>query len=179
MKSLSPLASLLLATTIAASVLVLFVLPAEYGLDPLGAGEKLGLTALSDQQQTALQSRPEALQQDSRRFVLAPFEAVEYKYRLEQGAAFLYQWRASGEVLYDMHSEPDGAAPGFAQSFAKSRDTKDSGTYVAPFSGIHGWFWQNRGKQEVTVELETKGFYPYAVQFSDGRDQRVEFSEKD
>src|SRR6185436_20594344 len=38
------------ALLVAGLILVIAVLPAEYGVDPLGVGRKLGLTAMSDVQ---------------------------------------------------------------------------------------------------------------------------------
>ncbi len=159
----------------AAVILVTVVLPAEYGWDPLDTGEALGLMGLAEEGAMPLHSQPANWRSDSIEFQLAPFESVEYKYRLDQGAALLYRWRADGELLYEMHSEPDGAAPGYAESFAKSRAESDQGNYRAPFGGIHGWFWQNRGQQDIILKLETSGFYPWAVEMRDGHIYRHDF----
>ena len=40
-----------IALAVAVAILVTIVLPAEYGVDPLGTGEQLGLTAISNPQQ--------------------------------------------------------------------------------------------------------------------------------
>jgi len=32
------------------------------------------------------------------------------------------------------------------------------GTFVAPFEGSHGWYWENRGTQSVKVDIEVSGF---------------------
>jgi hypothetical protein len=169
--ALASAGSLLLAIIL----LVCVVLPAEYGWDPLGSGKALGLVGLSGNDSNPLVSQPEVPHSDRIQFQLQPFEAVEYKYQLNAGAVLIYQWQADGEVLFDMHSEPEGAAPGYAETFAKSRARADQGSYTAPFSGIHGWFFQNRGEAEITVSLETTGFYPWAKEFRDGREQRREF----
>lgn len=163
------------ALAVAAVLLLTLILPAEYGWDPLGTGRALGLTGMARDQATALRRHAEGWREDSVALPLAPFESVEYKYRLEAGAMMLYRWRVDGEVVYDMHAEPDGAAPGYAESFAKSRDRTDSGSYTAPFAGIHGWFWQNRSGQPVTVQLETRGFFDSAVELRDGRVFEYEF----
>ena len=105
---------------------------------------------------------------DEMRFTLSPFESVEYKYRLEEGDSMLYDWRATGAVLYELHSEPDGAEPGYAESFDRARAERGAGTYVAPFPGIHGWFWENRGDADATLTLRTAGFYTTAFEFRDG-----------
>jgi len=168
------LAACALATISAALILLLVVLPAEYGYDPLGSGEAMGLLGLSEQQNTALQVQTAPWKSDTFEFQLAPFESLEYKYRLEQGAAIIYSWQGNGAVLYEMHSEPDGAAPGFAQTFAKGRAEHRQGSYRAPFAGIHGWYWQNRSSTDIRIRLRSQGFYPYAIEFRGGHEIRRE-----
>ena len=164
----------LIALLLAGIVLITVVLPAEYGIDPLGTGELLGLAGLSSSGPQALNEEAQSLQADRIRFELAPFESVEYKYRIEQNSALVFSWTATDEVLFDLHAEPDGAEPGYAESFAQGRGTARNGTYLAPFSGIHGWFWENRGTQTVTVDLVTSGIYPHAIEFRDGDQSRHE-----
>jgi len=164
-------------------ILVTIVLPAEYGVDPLGTGARLGLLELGvvGQQVEALnasastaapgqaaiiagQERPFA--RETVDFVIAPGEGMEYKYRLEKGEALLYSWKATAAVNYELHAEPDGGPRGYAQSYEK-RDAIQaaSGTLTAPFAGIHGWFWENKTGQPVTVTLESAGFYNLAHEF--------------
>ncbi len=162
------------ALLVASVLLVSVILPAEYGWDPLGTGAALGLLGMAGGDVTVLQEQAGPPRRDRIEFRLAPFEAVEYKYRLEEGHALLFQWRADGEVLYDMHAEPDGAAPGYAESFAKGRGAAGDGSYTAPFAGIHGWFWQNRGGEDVTVILQATGYFDTAVELRDGREFRYE-----
>ena len=152
----------------AAIVLVTFILPAEYGMDPLGTGAALGLGALAEPGSRTLMSQDEAYSVNSVEFILGPFESVEYKYRIEEGGSMLYSWEATGELLFGMHSEPDGAPEGYAETFGKARTNGDNGTYIAPFSGIHGWFWENRGMDDVTLKLISAGFYSGATEFRGG-----------
>jgi hypothetical protein len=91
---------------------------------------------------------------------------MEYKYRLEKGKALLYSWTATGAVNYELHAEPDGAPRGYAQSYEKREAMREaSGTLTAPFSGIHGWYWENTTDQPVTVTLQSAGFYNLAHEF--------------
>jgi hypothetical protein len=159
----------------AVALLVAVVLPAEYGWDPLGTGKAMGLLGLSEGQQRALDQQATGWQSDVIEFPLQPFESVEYKYRLEQGASLLYAWQAEGDVFYEMHAEPDGAAPGYAETFAKTDAAADQGSYTAPYGGIHGWFWQNRGQQPVTIRLQAQGYFSYSVRMADGHVYRLEF----
>jgi hypothetical protein len=163
-------------------ILVGAVLPAEYGVDPLGIGRMLGLTALGDVQQNLAAfeaSRAESAggantitpqergyQQETVEFKLGPHEFIEYKYRLDQGEALLYSWKASAAVDVEFHAEPDGAPRGYAESYEKkSGVAAASGTLVAPFSGIHGWYWENTTDGDVTVTLSAAGFYNMAHEF--------------
>jgi len=174
------------ALLVAGVILVTVVLPAEYAVDPLGTGAKLGLLELGEtgKQVEALntaaatgtaaqgeiiagQERP--FTSESIDFVLAPHEGMEYKYRLEKGEALLYSWTATQPVNYELHAEPDGAPRGYAQSYEKKNAVpKSSGTLTAPFPGIHGWFWENTSDQPVTVTLKSAGFYNLAHEFRGG-----------
>ncbi len=168
----------LAALLLAALLLVSVILPAEYGWDPLGSGELLGVTGFSESGKNPLQPVSRQLRNDEIVFQLSPFESVEYKYRLEEGASIVFQWQASGEVLSEMHAEPDGAAPGYADSFSKIRSTGNTGTYRPPYAGIHGWFWQNRGSAEVTLRLQVQGFFDHAIEYPDGSSFRYDFSDE-
>ncbi len=164
---------------LAVAVLLLFavVLPAEYGYDPLGTGAGLGLVGMADAADRPARHHDARWRSDAIRFPLAPFESVEYKYAMQAGDTLLFDWHADGEVLFDLHAEPEGAARGYAESFAKGRAGGRAGSYTAPFTGIHGWFWQNRGSAEVTVVLQVEGYVDGAFEFRDGR--RFEYSLED
>ena len=169
-------------------ILVMFVLPAEFAVDPLGTGARFGLLPLGvvGQQVEALntaaaaagagqgqgailvaQERP--FQTEAVDFKIAPRQGMEYKYRLDKGEALLYSWTATAPVNYELHAEPDGAPAGYAQSYEKvSATSQASGTLTAPFPGIHGWYWENTGDQEVTVTLKTAGYYNISHEFRNG-----------
>jgi hypothetical protein len=163
-------------------ILVMFVLPAEYGVDPLGTGARVGLLqlgvvgkqveALSEAagsgaaQATIVVPQERPFHSETVEFTLGPREGIEYKYRLEKGKALLYSWKTTGAVNYEFHAEPDGGPRGYAQTYEKvDRRTEASGTLTAPFPGIHGWYWENTSGQEVTLTLTTAGFYSIAHEF--------------
>ena len=162
------------ALAIAVVVLVVAVLPAEYGIDPLGTGRALGLTALAGVNDdtpsapAAAPPQPAALAQDTYTVELRPFEAVEYKYRLEQGRALVYEWTTSAPVEWDFHGEPDGTPARYSESYEKGRSASSGGVFVAQKPGIHGWFWENQGEGRITVTLRTSGFYSASTEYRDG-----------
>ena len=166
-------------------ILVMFVLPAEYGVDPLGTGARLGLMELGvlGQQVEALSAasangsgqavvvapQARAFQEETIEFKMGPREAMEYKYRLEKGEALLYSWSTTVPVAYEFHAEPDGAPRGYAETYEKGSGTSQaSGTLTTPFSGIHGWYWENSQDRDVTITLTTAGFYNMSHEFRSG-----------
>jgi hypothetical protein len=174
------------ALLVAGLTLVAVVLPAEYALDPLGTGAKLGLLDLGvtgrqvealsaaaatrgSNQTPTIVAQERSFKEETVVFTLAPREAMEYKYRLDKGEALLYTWTASAPMNYELHAEPDGAPRGYAESYEKAQQQAGAaGTLTAPFSGIHGWYWENTGGQPATVTLKTAGFYNMAHEFRNG-----------
>ena len=170
------------ALFVAGVLLVTVILPAEYAIDPLGTGAKLGLLPLGEtgKQVAALEAakgsgasgvpilspQETKFQQETVTFQLKPNEGMEYKYRLEKGESLLYSWSSSAPMNTEFHAEPDGAPRGYAQSYEKKDGmTGASGTLTAPFSGIHGWYWQNTTDEDQTVTLASAGYYNLAHEF--------------
>ena len=154
-----------IALLVAGLVLVVAVIPAEYGIDPLGVGEMLGLVILSDAvpvsgeiplRPDGLMNEPRTYKVDSITFTLGPGEDMEYKYRLDEGESMVYSWTATGFVRSEMHSEVDGAPAGTAEFFeVREEAVSRHGTYTAPFPGIHGWYWLNLN-EDAGVEVDAQ-----------------------
>jgi hypothetical protein len=171
-----------IALAVAVLLLVTIVLPAEYGVDPLGTGRALGVNAIS-----APVSKAEAppagatmykpvqvgpigyyaapYKIDSTEFRLGPYEYVEYKYRLEKGGGLLFSWTSTGDVIHDFHGQPEGGGSGSEESFDKKPRRDGNGVLTAPFSGIHGWYWENPGGGTIMVKITSAGFYSSATEF--------------
>ena len=192
------------ALLVAVAVLFIAVLPAEYGIDPLGTGKALGLTDLANATgepqipaaiadatimpvlepleqpsrwgesgvvKGALIPRPDRYNVDSRVITLKPGEGMEIKYNMKKGSGLVFSWVASGKVLYDFHGVPNLKPAGKGTDYAESYSRDDMvgqdqlyGTFVAPSTGIHGWFWENTGSDVVTIKLVTAGFYDWIFQ---------------
>ena len=167
-------------------ILVMFVLPAEYGVDPLGVGARLGLvelgavgqqvqklndaTSSGTAQATLIVPQERGFKSETVDFKVGPRAGMEYKYRLDKGESLLFSWKTTGPVSYEFHAEPDGAPRGYAQSYEKGDGKSEaSGTLTAPFPGIHGWYWENKSDKEITVTLMSAGFYNLAHEFRNGQ----------
>jgi hypothetical protein len=172
-----------IALLTAVAILVAVVLPAEYGVDPLGTGAAFGLTALSAPVSpveigpppgasavTPVQQGPVGhyaaeYKVDAAQFALGPYEYVEYKYRLEKGASMLYAWTATSPVIHDLHGAPDGGSGGEEESYDKRDASHASGAFTAPFPGLHGWYWENPGDTPITIKITSAGFFSAAIEF--------------
>jgi hypothetical protein len=175
------------AIALAVAVVILFtaVLPAEYGIDPLKTGKALHLTDLAKATETkpepkaaAVGARPTAApagiytaqpgtyKTDSEDLSLMPGEGVEIKYHMQKGAGMIYSWKATGPVAFEFHGEPDNKPnKDYFESYElndKAGSDHSYGSFTAPSTGIHGWFWENKGKKEVQIHLVTAGFYDSA-----------------
>jgi hypothetical protein len=162
------------AALVAAIILTTIVLPAEYGIDPTGIGARIGLTRLPETEParaphsspllagaTEPVSRHTApFRTDETTLTLASGQGAEIKATMRRGDRFVFSWTSDDLVDFDMHGEAANAKPGEYTSYWKDEDqTSASGSFEAPFDGIHGWFWQNLGPDPVTITLVTSGFY--------------------
>lgn len=156
-----------IALVVAALLLVAIVLPAEYGVDPLRVGRVLGLTELA---QESNEISAQLMHEHERKYLsgrvlinVGPGEGLEYKATLAEGEPLLYSWTvAGGPVYFEFHGEPtEGEWPkDYYRSYQiKERSTGEHGSFVAPFTGKHGWYWKNLSTEAATITLEASGFY--------------------
>ena len=180
--------STLIAAASAVVILVAVVLPAEYGIDPTGAGRVLGLTDMGEiKQELADEAEQDELLHggaDESSSLLDRVFGVFVGTAQAQEAAV---WRdevsftlAPGETAewkMDMESgqtaeyrmiveggrvnfDLHGHGSGESVTYEKGRgSTGSEGAIIAPFAGGHGWFFRNRDSSEVTVTLQLRGEY--------------------
>lgn len=156
----------LVATTVAAVLLLSVVLPAEYGVDPTGIGSRLGLTqmkahaARTPEPAAGVVRREAPFRNDEMSLTLFPGRGAEIKASMQKDDQFVFSWTATGPVNFDMHGDETNAPKDVFTSYWKE-EQKDSGhgSFVAPFEGVNGWYWVNKGTRPVTVTVKTSGFY--------------------
>ena len=174
----------LIALAVALVILFTAVLPAEYGIDPLKTGKALGLTGISQAPENGTGGRatpvqtgiytaqPNIYKVDSEDLSLRPGEGVEIKYHMQKGAGMVYGWKATGKIQFEFHGEPDQKPnKDYFESYQlddKIGQTESYGSFTAPSTGIHGWFFvnKNQGTEPVTIHLVTAGFYDSARMLS-------------
>ena len=180
--------STIVAAVSAIVILVAAVLPAEYGIDPTGAGRAIGLTEMgeikSQLAEEAEQDRQMLDAQDDQSSLIdsilglfvgaAHAQTVEVwrdeiSFTLAPGESA--EWKlvmTTGQTAeYRMTVEGGrvnfdlhGHGSGQSVTYERGRGSIGSeGGILASFDGEHGWFWRNRDKQDVTVTVLLKGEY--------------------
>ena len=158
---------------VGACLLTVFaVLPAEYGIDPTGFGKATRLTEIAHPANKYLARGlkrtgvftpsdtpppPEPGAKDHWSFEIGPYEGIELKYVLDQGMPITFFWSATGPLDYDMHAHPFDGGTDLTESYSIAKADHLGGRYVAAFTGIHGWYWQNRSFNRVTLTLDASG----------------------
>lgn len=182
-----PSSSQLLKSTIIAAItalvlLVTVILPAEYAIDPTGAGRVLGLTEMGEiKQELHEEAEQDALNHgslldsilglfitqahaqsadawtDEATFTLQPGDTHELKLTMNEGDVAEFKMTVEGgRVNFDLHAHGAGKSV----TYDKGRGSKgEEGELKAAFDGDHGWFWRNRDKTALTVTLQVRGTY--------------------
>jgi hypothetical protein len=95
--------------------------------------------------------------------------ALEYMLDMKQGHSVSYLWRSTDisnpELLlaeFHGHTVRDSEAPGDVMIFKESRGDTSDGYLVAPFDGVHGWYFSNETDSDINIALSLSGFYTIA-----------------
>jgi hypothetical protein len=106
---------------------------------------------------TANAQTKDAAWKDEITFKLTPGQGTEIKLVMPKGAKADFSWSvAAGAVNYDLHGDGGGKSISYKRG---RRVNKHNGTLEAAFKGNHGWFWRNRGREDVSVTLRIRGGY--------------------
>jgi hypothetical protein len=170
------------AFLVGSAIFVLFVLPAEFHRDPTGFGRLTGLDRLAGPDVVTVAAAPAgpnattryyatAFRTDTIEINLPPGEdkgELEYKVKMLPGGTLTYSWNVTGDeahpdwFYFDFHGEsrpvPEGAKA-TVMEYKQATGLNSSGALVAPFEGVHGWYFQNQSDKPVTVHLKLSGFY--------------------
>ncbi len=189
----------LISLLVGAVILVIAVLPAEYGIDPTGAGNLLGFSKLyiphdhSESEESLVHissnplikledagSKPEvplpleannpapdtplSAREDAIKVVVPAGKGIEFKAHLLKHGKMKYEWTtANNEIIYfDFHGEvkqEKKVDDVFYESYTISYSNNVVGTFLAPFEGIHGWYFKNTSDADIEVNVRLKGEY--------------------
>ena len=160
------------ALAAAALILTIFILPSEYAIDPTGLGQRMGLLALAAPSAAAQvpdipMAPPEtarfyesAVRSNVIEIPLKVDEDLEYKVRMKAGETLVYSWSVdNGKAYYDFHAQSEPDARNLRYKEEQEGAANGHGSLVAPFDGIHGWYWLNLEDRPIVITLRVSGFY--------------------
>lgn len=91
---------------------------------------------------------------------------LEYKLAMKQGDAVVYSidygaLEYPGMMVSEFHGHTEKGADGNGDLmfYSKTSGAAQSGSFQAPWDGIHGWYLKNDSAKDVVVKLEVAGFY--------------------
>lgn len=174
------LAIMIGAALVGATVItLLFILPAQFQLDPTGFGKATGLVKLGAAQTEVVTAAAPA---SAAHFSPTPYRSdtftilqpksgdpgyeMEYKVRMKAGDTIVYSWTSdadpkNGDFYFDFHGE----TPAVGDQKAKVVEYRDLtavqsyGALTAPIDGIHGWYFLNDSLKVATIRLKISGYY--------------------
>ena len=98
-------------------------------------------------------------------------QSLEYMVNLKRGGSISYDWQASNLpesklLLAEFHGHTirENDDPGEIMFYKVGRDATSEGHLVAPFDGIHGWYFSNESSEMITITLTISGFYSLVEQ---------------
>ena len=93
---------------------------------------------------------------------------LEYKLAMKKGDAIVYSINYGalehpGLAVSEFHGHTEKGADGNGDLmfYSKTGGSPQSGSFSAPWDGIHGWYLKNDSTKDIVVKLEVAGFYEH------------------
>jgi hypothetical protein len=141
------------------------------GLDRLAGPDVVSVSAAPAGLNATTRFYASAFRTDTIAIKLAPDGdegELEYKVKMQPGGTLAYSWNVTGDeahpdwFYFDFHGESVAltqAGKTTVMEYKQATGLNSSGALVAPFEGVHGWYFQNQSDKPVTVHLKLSGFY--------------------
>ncbi len=167
-------------------ILITIVLPAEYGIDPLGFWKMTWLNKLApNYQEENLESNMDIeekvvetnsikveeiisikkeksydYQTLEKTYTLNAKANTEIKFKMYKWSEMTFDWESSELVYFDQHWEPTTKEWKDFLPYKTVKEWKqmsDNWKLVAEFTWTHGWYWRNLSNNKATIKLSLKG----------------------
>ena len=109
--------------------------------------------------------RPEKWRTDTVDITVPAGKGLEYKLSMKKGETLVYSisygsLTDSTTMISEFHGHtPQVNGVGDLMFYSKTGGTPQSGSFTAPWDGIHGWYLKHDSASGVVVKLELAGFY--------------------
>ena len=97
---------------------------------------------------------------------LSAQQDLEFMVNMKRGGSISYDWQAENltdpELLlteFHGHTIREEDMPSEVMFYKEGRDESSVGYLIAPFDGIHGWYFSNESTEQVNIVLTISGFY--------------------
>jgi len=119
---------------------------------------------------------PAGVYADTNNFNMEAFEVVvpgldwiETKVDMDMGKAIIYRWElvedetTTAQTAQNIYTEFHGHKPrvegelGELMYYRKAVGGYGQGFFRSPFTGIHGWFFDNTNEQDITIRIQIAG----------------------
>ena len=108
----------------------------------------------------AVRVQSSAFRSDEMSVTLEAGKGAEIKAKMQEGGAFVFSWTSlGGPVNFDMHGEKPNDGDKFTSYWLDNQKAEGHGRFIAPFTGVHGWYWQNKGAVPVTITVKVSGYF--------------------
>jgi hypothetical protein len=92
-------------------------------------------------------------------------QALEFQVNILENDTITYKWDVEMadpdnlDVEFHGHTNRVGDEPGLLMFYKIHNEGQGEGALTAPFSGIHGWYLNNKSDNDIVVKLVLSGFY--------------------
>lgn len=97
---------------------------------------------------------------------------IEYAVRMKAGDVLVYTVSSPGAP--DVYQEFHGHTAEKVTFYKKAAGVVHHGSLVAPFDGIHGWYFDNKGDKNAKVVMNLSGFYELIPPGEQGNEHEIE-----
>jgi hypothetical protein len=122
-----------------------------------------------DLPENVYREHPEGYRQETLIVPVAPGEGLELMLAMSEEDAIVYSWEVAGienpdHFLAEFHGHTERVepAPGHVVFYRRATGITESGSLIAPFDGIHGWYFRNDSAEPAVVQIRVAGFYEVA-----------------
>jgi len=86
-------------------------------------------------------------------------DKLEYMIKMKEGGVLSYAVISPQAEEQDLYQEMHGHDATRVTFYKKASGNTHHGSVVAPFEGIHGWYFENRAANPLIVRIRMSGFY--------------------
>ena len=115
--------------------------------------------------ENAFREHASGYREDTLSVTIDPGPGLEVNLGMKSGAAVVYSWNVmspTGAAItseFHGHTERQPGQSGTLMFYRKAAGSSESGSLVAPFDGVHAWYFRNDTTAPIVIRMTISGFY--------------------